>query len=111
MKYIKKTEGFTLIEIIIAMFIFMVILIAFTSLFTTSISGIFGAGDKSAALFKGQEMMDNIIEEGPTSGEETHSIVFPGIAEPIVVTGEEKEVEYDYEDRTIVLYYFLPAGN
>lgn len=111
----NREEGFTIIEIIIALFILMVILFAFTTLFTGSISGIFGAGHKSSALYEAQREMDNEISEGLNDqyDPETHEIIFidnDGEEIPVPVEGEEKQIEYEYEEYTDELYYFLPQG-
>lgn len=109
MKKSYNEEGFTLIEVIIAITILMIVIFAFTTLYTTSFSGIFSAGRKSEALFLAQEAMDNLIAEEVNSGTETLTIEF--VQRTISVTGEELEVPYEYEGRTGTIYYFLPKGN
>ena len=112
MNFIKKEDGFSLAELILAVFIMAIIIVAFTNLITVSIQGIFGAGSKSSALFDAQERMDNYISGG-LSGEydpenpNVHVIDF-GDGLMIPVDGEEKPIEYEHEDREGVLYYFLP---
>jgi len=110
MGYLKKEEGFTLVEIIIALTILFIVIISFTILFTTGFSGIFGAGRKSEALYKAQEEMDNTIIRGAENlASEPLNIKFDNIN--IDVSGEEIEVYYEYEGRTGVLHYFVPEGN
>ena len=116
-KKIKKEEGFSLLELIIGLFIMAVVIIAFTNLITASIQGIFGAGGKSSALFDAQESMDKGIAGGlseefdpddPDKHDE-HVIVFDGIT--INVKGEEIEIEEEYEEgRLVHVRYFLPES-
>lgn len=112
MNFIKKEDGFSLVELILAVFIMAIIIVAFTNLITVSIQGIFGAGSKSSALFDAQEQMDNYISGGLSEifdpeNPDVHRIKFSNGLE-IPVDGEEKPIEYEHEDRKDVLYYFLP---
>ncbi len=109
-KLINHQKGFTLVELLIAISILMMIIFSFTLLFTTSFSGIFGAGRKSEALFRAQEEMDNKIASGlEEQYDETNlTIVFDELL--LEVTGEVKQVGYEYEDHTGTIKYFFPAG-
>ncbi len=109
-KLINQQKGFTLVELLIAISILMVIIFSFTLLFTTSFSGIFGAGRKSEALFRAQEEMDNKIASGLEEqyDETTLEIKFDYLT--LIVTGEVKQVDYEYEEHTDTIKYFLPAG-
>jgi prepilin-type N-terminal cleavage/methylation domain-containing protein len=111
MKFIKNNTGFTLVEVMVAFAILAIMIFAIINIFNLSYSGIFRAGRKSEALFYAQENMDNSIAGGIESGSEltTHVIVFGG--ESITVTGEEKEIDYNYEGFPGTLKYFLPSGN
>jgi len=121
MNLFKKQDGFTLIEIILSALILMVFIFAFMTLSTSSITGIFGAGHKSSALFEAQEDIDNAINEGLSGDEpETHEINLEGLeikdsegvkVDYIEVEGEVKEIPYSYEDYSGTLYYFYPTGN
>jgi len=109
MKFVKNQEGFTLVEIIVALTILMIFLFSFMTLFTTSITGIFGAGEKTSALFTAQKDMDNAIDGGPNNDEAvvTHYVYFDG--DPIKIDGKLKEIPYDYDGRyTGTLKYFYP---
>lgn len=109
MKHVKDEKGFTMVEVLIALAILVIIIAAFTALFTTGARGIFSAGRKSNALFEAQNEMDNFIAEGNSDGLATHNIEFDSIT--ITVTGEEKIISTEYEGRTVEIYYFLPGGN
>lgn len=60
-------KGFTLVEVLVAMTIIMIVLTAYTVLFTTSFEGIYRAGQKSEELFWAQGNIETLIamrEEG-----------------------------------------------
>jgi len=114
MDFLKKQEGFTIIEVILASLILVIIIFAFMTISTSSITGIFGAGRKSSALFEAQDYMDNSIDAGPGQDvveETTHEIGFNGTQ--ITVSGEVKGIDYNYENHSGTLYYFYPdpTGN
>ncbi|KAB2951655.1 prepilin-type N-terminal cleavage/methylation domain-containing protein [Heliorestis acidaminivorans] len=58
---IKNSRGLTLVELLVALAILSIIVVAYLSLFTISYQGIFHSGHKSNALFEGQEVIDKII--------------------------------------------------
>jgi prepilin-type N-terminal cleavage/methylation domain-containing protein len=109
MKGVKRQDGFTLIEVLVAAAILAVIVAVFALLFTYSYSGIFLAGRKSEALFTAQAEMDSAIAQGPGASlpERTLDINFEG--KSISVSGKEIKVDYVYEERGGTLSYFLPG--
>ena len=110
MKDVNKQDGFTILEIIIAIAVLMIFLFAFMTLSTSSIGGIFGAGEKSSALFDAQRRVDREIDDGPASGNVVNlSIKFNGYELP-PITAEEIEIPYEYDGHTGTLYYFYPTG-
>ena len=120
-KKIKNEDGFSLLELIIGLFVMAIVIIAFTNLITVSIQGIFGAGSKSSALLDAQEGVDKSIAGGLSEEfdpddpdkHDKHQIVFnDGIDEiTIHVKGEEIEIEEEYEEgRLVHVRYFLPES-
>ncbi len=112
MSFLKREEGFTLTEIMVALAVLTIIIFAFTTLFTSSFSGIFRAGRKSASLYAAQKEMDHKIAQGTdvSPGEEqemTPTIIFDQITIDDV-SGERLEILYEYEERSGTLVYFLP---
>jgi len=101
-----REEGFSLVEVLVALAVLTIIIFAFTTLFTSSFSGIFRAGRKSASLYEAQAALDHVIEQGTASTAAEVTILFGSIA--VNVKGEEVTEEYQYEDRTGQLVYFLP---
>lgn len=57
-------DGFSLIEVLVAMTLIMVVLFAYTLLFTSSFDGIFRAGRKSEELFSAQGNIESLIAVG-----------------------------------------------
>ena len=60
-KLTSGETGFTLVEVLIAMSILMIIITAYTVLFTGSFENIFRAGEKSDSLFLTQAELENFI--------------------------------------------------
>lgn len=106
MIFIKKESGFALTEVLVALAILVIIIFAFTTLFTSSFQGIFRAGRKSEALFDTQEKIDQFIAEGGSSGANTITIEFNNLV--IEPDGEVKVIPYNYENFSGELTYFLP---
>ena len=94
-KSIISEKGFTLVEVLVAIFILMIVIFAFTGLFTTSFVGIFSAGNKSNALYGAQaDMEENITGYDNTS---TDSLVIP-FSSPITLTGKYVTINKTYTD-------------
>jgi prepilin-type N-terminal cleavage/methylation domain-containing protein len=106
MRRFRREEGFTLVEVLVALAILSIIIMAFTTLFTSSFSGIFRAGRKSASLYEAQAVLDQVIDQGTALTEDEINILFGGIV--IKVQGEEITEAYEYDGRTGQLVYFLP---
>lgn len=104
---IQEENGFSLVEVILAISILMIVVAAFTLLYTTSFSNIFTAGRKSKSLFEAQELVDNLIT-GDANYQYDSTLVIEFDQRTITIEGEEISVEYQYEDRSGDLYYFLP---
>ena len=108
-KILKSEQGFTLVEVIVALAILMIIVFAFTQLFTTSFSGIFVAGRKSESLFNVQADMDNAINDGViTDGGSTLVVPFINTDDIVSDDGGVIERPYEYDGRTGTLVYYLP---
>ncbi|KJS14202.1 MAG: hypothetical protein VR67_01670 [Peptococcaceae bacterium BRH_c8a] len=65
----KNYKGFALVEILVALTVLSITVIAFTGLLTHSFSGIFEAGKKSDALYTAQDNMENKIAKKDGSGQ------------------------------------------
>ncbi len=115
MKNIKAEKGFSLVEVIVAMAVLLLIIIAFTTLFTFAFGGIFYQGRKSEALYEVvQNELEVLYEQGNTGGPDILPISFDGgaINPPIEVDGVIVTEPYTYEDqsgtRTRNIYTFIP---
>lgn len=107
------SSGVTLIEIIIALALLSVILIAFLLLFTESFTNIFSAGNKSEALFTIQRELENKLNEPLPQGE-AHmlEIIFPTVSQPIRVDGKIVTINEPYyrgdNTKNLELKVFIP---
>ncbi len=116
MQSLIKENGFTIVEVLVALAILMIIIFSFTLLFTSSFSGIARAGKVSEELFRAQKDMDNkIVEAADDSDDVVYDleIIFPNGDDGIRVEvgGREKQVPYQHEERSGTLFYFLPDGH
>lgn len=104
---LKRMEGFTLVELMVALAILMLIVFAFTPLLVGSIERIHYAGDKSEALYQGQADMEvNIVQKDTIDG---HEFVFEfGDNTTVTVPGGFIEVEQSVNDAVARLSTFLP---
>jgi len=106
----RANHGFSLVEIIIAMALLLIIVFAFTTLFSFAFGGIFSQGRKSGALFEGvQRSLEERYEAKDAGDTDTMEIDFDdeNITNP-TVDGEVIELEYNFEDKTGVVYTFIP---
>lgn len=82
--HIRTEEGgFTLIEILVAMVIFGLLAVVFSSVFVSSIGSIWGAGSHHAALVEAQILMERAL--GDTSLGEDKGI----FREPLTLDGQK----------------------
>ncbi len=112
---LRANQAFSLVEVIVAMAVLLLILIAFTTLFTFAFGGIFYQGRKSEALYEEvQKELEDKYEQGHAGGTDTLAIDFSDadITNPSV-SGEIVTETYTYEDqsgtRTRNIYTFIPG--
>lgn len=101
-----RENGFSLIEVLVALAVLAVVIVTFTALFTSSFAGISIAGDKSVELYNAQTEMDDAIARGALSDNDTVQIDFSLTL--LNISGEIVSVDYEYEERSGTLVYFLP---
>lgn len=110
---VNVDNGFTLVEVIVAMAILMLIIGAFLSLFSTSLFGIYGAGDKGVAYSEAQAdletRMASVEAEELDENDSNLIISFPGI-DPIEIPGGLVASEQLEGTRTSTLETFLPMA-
>ncbi len=104
---VKHNNGFTLIEVVIAMFILMLIVFTFTPFLLGSIERIYYAGDKSEALRKAKTDMEvNIVERYTIDGR-TESFEFSN-GTIVIVHGGMIETHASEGEAVAWLSTFLP---
>ncbi|MDY6826369.1 MAG: prepilin-type N-terminal cleavage/methylation domain-containing protein [Bacillota bacterium] len=102
----KTTAGFSLIELLIALFILMLIVFAFTPLLMGSIERIYYAGDKSEALYRGQADIElDIAERNTVDG---YELVFAFGDTEITVPGGLVDEQESEGSATAWLSGFVP---
>lgn len=127
-KYKKRSaeNGFTLIEVMVAVVILFIITLAFTMLFSQSYTHIYAAGNKSEAQYVLQDATENelsaidkdlselgvVREVFNVSGFEIH---FDGI-DNVIVDGNRVTLESVFadgrgSDQTMMITVFIPSGS
>lgn len=96
---ISNNKGFTITEVLVAMVILIMIILAFETLFTTSYSGIFSAGYKNKALITAQSTIETAISSSSGGNDLMPPIYFP---EPNItlnqIKGQIIEINQPYKD-------------
>ncbi len=102
----ESQEGFSLVEILVALSIFFVIAMAFLALYTKSFSDIIYSGNKNKALYRVQQELEDLINCNESDGEDELEINFPGAPRPIRIRGrkEQKTIQLGKEDATINVF-------
>lgn len=79
LRRLKSERGFSMFEVLIAMFILFMIVMAFTPFLLASIGNIHFAGDKSEALYEGQSEIEvSIAEKDTEEGSKELAFEFDG---------------------------------
>lgn len=106
---LRREEAFTLIEILVALLIFVVILLAFSALFINSYAGVRLGGDKTEQLYQAQYEMEQAIFDFRGEQQDRIDIAFPEIT--LTVDGRWITVQELYHDnRELSITLFLPGG-
>lgn len=78
MRRVQRLNGFTLIELIVALAVLSIIVIAFINMFSTAIFGVFRAGDKGTAYTMAKQDVETRIARGESVATESLEIFFDG---------------------------------
>lgn len=110
---IKSCRGFSLVEIMVAMALLLIIVFAFTTLFTFAFGGIFSQGHKSESLYREvQKELEEKYQQGHSDGTVQLAIDFNDPDNDFSVTGKVVSEQYTYqyqsETRTRTIYTFIP---
>ena len=106
MKHFKSNGGFTLIEVVISLAILTIIMVAFLSLFSTGLIGIYGAGDKGVAYSEAQADLGSRIGTREDAVEENLILVFDGVSHKI--PGGFLEAFRQVQGRSSTLETYIP---
>lgn len=94
MRFKQNNKGFTLVEVLVSLFLLALIIGVFSQLITVSYSGIYSAGDKSKIQYLSQKEIENTIQASlkglggttyttgnitVTPQNMTMNIIFPGV--------------------------------
>lgn len=104
----RSNNGFTLTEVLVALSILLIISVAFLTLLTNSYSDIVISGLKNKALHELQSRIEHSVAEGLPSTDKEVIISFPGVENPIKVTGSIIKEEMTVNKRKISIAVFIP---
>lgn len=106
MNKVKRHSGMSLVEVILALAIFGIIMVAFLSMFTGGIIGIYGAGDKGVAYNLAQEDVDTRIASGGSVTFNPLTVNFG--ANTFVIEGGFIDASKFFRNKTSELEAFIP---
>lgn len=105
---LRNEEGLTLIEILVALLIFVVILVSFSALFINSYAGVRLGGHKSERLYQAQSEVEEAMLNFQGERQDQIEISFPGLT--LTVDGRLITVQEIYHhDRSLSITLFLAA--
>lgn len=120
---LSNKKGFSLIELLVAILILSIIIVAFTQGFTTSITNIFTMGSKTKAVAEAQAVLDGIYQDGildhTTPGSNLSGFLIQNEVDESVLTSQpyepSKPIYYsvstqeisgnDYNRVTVLVFY------
>jgi len=94
--------GFTLVEVIVALFIAAVASVIFFEIISTTLNGMYNTQMRGAQIYKAQQYIENKLA-GPITKPST-SITFTFQSTPITINGTM------ITDATKTFYVFVPSG-
>ncbi len=104
---LQQERGFTLVEVLIAIVILLIIVISFTTLFTSSYRGITSSGDRSEALFGIQENIERDLKDANAVVVGSESIVFTD-GEGVTIPGQHRTFkEVIIDDKEVMIDVFV----
>ncbi len=106
MKYFRSNSGFTLIEVVISLAILTIIMVAFISLFSTGLIGIYGAGDKGIAYSEAQADLGTRIGTGEDAEDKDLVLVFDGVS--LTIPGGLLESSRQEQGRSSTIETYIP---
>lgn len=110
MNRLKNPQGFTLIEMIVALAIIGIMAVSFLTVFSSTYAHIFSAGRRSDAIFSTEKKVEAAIASGTTGTADTFSLSIGG--RTINVSGTLVTEQSTYENgKTVTLKSFVPVGS
>lgn len=107
---LKNTQGFTLIEMIVALAIIGIMAVSFLTVFSSTYAHIFSAGRRSDAIFSTEKKVEAAIASGTTATTDTFSLAIGG--RTVTVSGALVMEQSTYENgKAVSLKSFVPVGS
>lgn len=105
---ILQNDGFTLVEVLVALLLLSLVTVAIVQIFNSSLRGIIFCGDKTKAAYE----LQGSVEMGTHPRDlKPHSIVFSFPEANFEVIGQkvpEKRLILPHEDRSVSVTVFVP---
>jgi len=105
---LQKEQGFTLVEVLVALVILAMMTTGAFSLLSHSTMGIFMAGDKSEALFEAQGNMEDTILDTQVTGADDDPIDIILQDKTVEINSKTLTVDYEYQGHAGELVYVMP---
>lgn len=105
-------KGFSLIEVIVAISVLLIVVIAFGPLISQGFDQVFRAGRQAQAINEAEEMVESARKNG--GGFDSLDLeAFPdiefGSAVSMEIDGKQMKIEWSFEGVTVDLNAFLPT--
>jgi prepilin-type N-terminal cleavage/methylation domain-containing protein len=111
---LKANRGLTLIEIILALAILSIVLVAFLALFTNGFITIISMGNKSRAGVEAQEIADRIYAEAVISSEanlrQSISTILEEVAPSDYEDYTDKQADFDEANTDTKIRFYVTAS-
>lgn len=108
--YGNKTfnRGFTLVEVLIALFLLLIISSALLILFANSYRNIEMSGQKNKELYRIQENLEQSISSNTAPEEKDLIISFPGVEQSVRMPGKIHKEKAKIQGEEISISIFIP---
>lgn len=110
MKILRNINGFSLLEVLVALSVFGIVVVGFSYMFANGLKGSNASDSRNRAVYRAQQTMENSIATYDNSGSDTIELNF---SSPITVDGKVITINETYNGinqtaKTVSMTTFVP---